>query len=243
MTETKESVFETLSKIDVSDHVEQKMGLSYLSWAWAWQTVKNIYPDTPNPKPTKYQEMLITKTGYELTERKVPYLTTPTGTIVEMTVTIKGVDYTQQLYVMDNKNKTVINPTQAQINKTAQRCIVKALAMAGLGLNLYAGEDLPMGDISEQDKKKAEQKRKQSEQRAKLQAVLSEYRELLQKVAEIYETTTGEVEKQVKETAEKDISNFDKMPAINRGAQMNNILKSMLSQKGTTEQGDLLAEV
>jgi len=59
MTETKESVFETLSKIDVSDHVEQKMGLSYLSWAWAWQTVKDIYPDTPNTTPTKYQEMLI----------------------------------------------------------------------------------------------------------------------------------------------------------------------------------------
>ena len=144
---------------------------------------------------------------------------------------------------MDNRNKVVVNPTIGQINKTIQRCTVKAIAMAGLGLNLYAGEDLPMGDISEQDKKKAEQKRKQSEQRAKLQAALSEYRELLQKVAEIYETTTGEVEKQVKETAEKDISNFDKMPAINRGERMNNILKNMLSQKGATEQGDLLAEV
>lgn len=243
MTETKESVFETLSKIDVSDHVEQKMGLSYLSWAWAWQTVKDIYPDTPNPKPTKYQEMLITKAGYKLTERKVPYLTTPTGTIVEMTVTIKGVDYTQQLYVMDNKNKSVVNPTQAQINKTTQRCIVKALAMAGLGLNLYAGEDLPMGDISEQDKKKAEQKKKQSEQKARLQTVLGEYRELLPKVAEVYETTTGEIEEQVKQTAESEIKNFDKMPAINRGERMNNILKNMLNQQGATEQGDLLAEV
>lgn len=243
MTETKESVFETLSKIDVSDHVEQKMGLSYLSWAWAWQTVKSIYPDTPNPKPTKYQEMIFEKTGYKLTDRQVPYLTTPTGTIVEMTVTIEGVDYTQQLYVMDNKNKSVVNPTQAQINKTTQRCIVKALAMAGLGLNLYAGEDLPMGDISEQDKKKAEQKRKQSEQKARLQTVLGEYRELLPKVAEVYETTTREIEEQVKQTAESEIKNFDKMPAINRGERMNNILKNMLSQKGATEQGDLLAEV
>lgn len=166
MTE-KQSVFETLSKIDVSNHVEKKMGLSYLSWAWAWQTVKDIYPDTPNPKPTKYQEMIIGKTGYNLTDRKVPYLTTPTGTIVEMTVTIKGVDYTQQLYVMDNKNKAVINPTQAQINKTTQRCIVKALAMAGLGLNLYAGEDLPMGDISENDKKQAEAKKQAEKQQVK----------------------------------------------------------------------------
>ena len=243
MTETKESVFETLSKIDVSDHVEQKMGLSYLSWAWCWQTLKTTYPDTPVPKITKYKEMLLTKNGYELTDREVPYLTTPTGTMVEVTVSIKGVDYTQSLYVMDNRNKVVVNPTIGQINKTIQRCTVKAIAMAGLGLNLYAGEDLPMGDISEQDKKKAEQKRKQSEQKARLQTVLGEYRELLPKVAEAYETTTGEIEEQVKKTAESEIENFDKMPAINRGERMNNILKNMLRQKGATEQGDLLAEV
>ena len=243
MTETKESVFETLSKIDVSDHVEQKMGLSYLSWAWCWQTLKTTYPDTPVPKITKYKEMLLTKNGYELTDREVPYLTTPTGTMVEVTVSIKGVDYTQSLYVMDNRNKVVVNPTIGQINKTIQRCTVKAIAMAGLGLNLYAGEDLPMGDISEQDKKKAEQKRKQSEQKARLQTVLGEYRELLPKVAEAYETTTGEIEEQVKQTAESEIENFDKMPAINRGARMNNILKDMLRQKGATEQGDLLSEV
>ena len=243
MTETKESVFETLSKIDVSGHVEKKMGLSYLSWAWCWQTLKTTYPDTPVPKITKYKEMLLTKNGYELTDREVPYLTTPTGTMVEVTVSIKGVDYTQSLYVMDNRNKVVVNPTIGQINKTIQRCTVKAIAMAGLGLNLYAGEDLPMGDISEQDKKKAEQKRKQSEQKARLQTVLGEYRELLPKVAEAYETTTGEIEEQVKQTAESEIENFDKMPAINRGARMNNILKNMLRQKGATEQGDLLAEV
>ena len=243
MTETKESVFETLSKIDVSDHVEQKMGLSYLSWAWCWQTLKTTYPDTPVPKITKYKEMLLTKNGYELTDREVPYLTTPAGTMVEVTVSIKGVDYTQSLYVMDNRNKVVVNPTIGQINKTIQRCTVKAIAMAGLGLNLYAGEDLPMGDISEQDKKKAEQKRKQSEQKARLQTVLGEYRELLPKVAEAYETTTGEIEEQVKQTAESEIENFDKMPAINRGERMNNILKNMLRQKGATEQGDLLAEV
>ena len=232
MTETKESVFETVSKIDVSGHVEKKMGLSYLSWAWCWQTLKTIYPDTPVPKITKYKEMLLTKNGYELTDREVPYLTTPTGTMVEVTVSIKGVDYTQSLYVMDNRNKVVVNPTIGQINKTIQRCTVKAIAMAGLGLNLYAGEDLPMGDISEQDKKKAEQKRKQSEQKARLQTVLGEYRELLPKVAEAYETTTGEIEEQVKQTAESEIENFDKMPAINRGERMNNILKNMLSQKG-----------
>lgn len=163
---TKKSVFETLSNIDVSGHVEQKMDLSYLSWAWCWSTLKGIYPDTPTPEITKYQEMVIDKDGYHLTDRKVPYLTTPTGTMVEVTVTIEGNDYKQSLYVMDNRNKVVINPNQGLIYKTTQRCIVKAIAMAGLGLNLYAGEDLPMGNANEQDQRKrnevAQQKQKAS---------------------------------------------------------------------------------
>ena len=154
---TKKLVFETLSNIDVSGHVEQKMNLSYLSWAWCWSTLKGIYPDTPTPEITKYQEMVIDKDGYHLTDRKVPYLTTPTGTMVEVTVTIEGNDYKQSLYVMDNRNKVVINPNQGQIYKTTQRCTVKAIAMAGLGLNLYAGEDLPMGNVNEQDRSKRDQ--------------------------------------------------------------------------------------
>lgn len=154
---TKSNVFETLSNIDVSGHVEQKMNLSYLSWAWCWSTLKGIYPDTPTPEITKYQEMVIDKDGYHLTDRKVPYLTTPTGTMVEVTVTIEGNDYKQSLYVMDNRNKVVINPNQGQIYKTTQRCTVKAIAMAGLGLNLYAGEDLPMGNANEQDQRKRDE--------------------------------------------------------------------------------------
>lgn len=154
---TKASVFETLSNIDVSGHVEQKMNLSYLSWAWCWSTLKGIYPDTPTPEITKYQEMVIDENGFHLTDRKVPYLTTPTGTMVEVTVTIEGNDYKQSLYVMDNRNKVVINPNQGQIYKTTQRCTVKAIAMAGLGLNLYAGEDLPMGNANEQDQRKRDE--------------------------------------------------------------------------------------
>lgn len=244
MAEEKKSVFETLSKIDVSKHVEKKMGLSYLSWAWAWQTVKSIYPDTPNPKATKYQEMFQDKNGgWHLTDRQVPYLTTPTGTTVEMTVTIKGVDYTQSLYVMDNKNRTVVNPNQGQINKTVQRCIVKALAMAGLGLNLYAGEDLPMGDISEKDKKSAEKKQEAAKAKAELNKVLSEYRKLLPKAAEAFGTTTNEVEKQINETAKKEIKDYDKLPAIERGSRMNGILKKMLEEQGASEQEDIFEEV
>lgn len=100
MTDQKTSVFETLSKVDISDHVNKKMGLDYLSWSWAWSKLKSIYPNTPVPEPTLYQEMILTKNGYELTDRKVPYLTTPTGTMVQVTVLIEGEPYTQSLYVM-----------------------------------------------------------------------------------------------------------------------------------------------
>lgn len=180
MTE-KQSVFETLSKIDVSNHIDvipMNKGFSpkYVSWSWAWNYIKAKYPDTPTPKFETFPEMVLkthkqsfkTKYGtmykkivddWEITARYVPYLTTTTGTMVTCTVEIDGQKYTESLYVMDNKNKAVIDPDQAQINKTQKRCLVKTLAMAGLALNLYAGEDLPMGDISEKDEKQAETKK------------------------------------------------------------------------------------
>lgn len=269
MPTKKLSVFETLSKVDVSNHIDvikMKKGpaLKYVSWAWAWNMLQSKYPDTPTPKYTKFQEMVLqTKreaykvnnygkeiTRYRtvvlnssLTDRQVPYLTTPTGTMVECTVTINGRDYTESLYVMDNANNAVINPTVQQINKTQKRCLVKALALAGLGLNLYAGEDLPMGDIAEKDKESAEKKHEAAKAKAEINKVLSEYRVLLPKAAKAFGTTTNEVEKQVKATAEKEIKDYDKLPAIERGARMNGILKKMLEEQGASEQGDIFEEV
>lgn len=203
--EKKKSVFETLSAVDVSKHVEVikiKKGpaLSYVSWPWAWNFVKSIYPDTPTPKFTKYKEMALTtaqepyKVKYgnqeytkyrtvvkraELIDREVPYLTTMTGTMVECTITIEGEPYTESLYVMDNNNNAVINPTMKEINKTQKRCLVKALALAGLGLSIYAGEDLPMADINEADKEQAEQRKKQVNQQRKMSALEAEYWRLM----------------------------------------------------------------
>lgn len=201
----KKSVFETLSAVDVSKHVEvikMKKGpaLSYVSWSWAWNFVKSIYPDTPTPKFTKYKEMALTtaqepyKVKYgnqeytkyrtvvkraELIDREVPYLTTMTGTMVECTITIEGEPYTESLYVMDNNNNAVINPTMKEINKTQKRCLVKTLALAGLGLSIYAGEDLPMADINEADKEQAEQRKEQVSQQRKMNALQAEYRRLM----------------------------------------------------------------
>lgn len=134
-----ENVFEHFSKMDVSDHVEKKMGLSYLSWAWAWTIIKSYDYDAKR-EYTKFDELM----NGQCTGRTVDYMKTDTGTYVECTLTIKGHSETETLFVMDYKNKAVINPDQAQINKAKQRCFVKAAALFGLGLNLYAGEDLPV---------------------------------------------------------------------------------------------------
>ena len=216
--EKKKSVFETLSAVEVSKHVEKiRMGgssLSYVSWAWAWNFVKSIYPDTPTPVYTKYPELLFNKDGYQATGREVPYLTTPTGTMVECTVTIEGKPYTESLYVMDNKNRAVINPNMQQINKTQKRCLVKTLALAGLGLSIYAGEDLPMADINEADKEQAKQRkeqvnqqRKQAEQRKeqvnqqrKMSALQDEYRRLMMELINRLNGDSKRAEELVKST-------------------------------------------
>lgn len=150
MTEEK-SLFEELNAINVSDHIDKKGGrnfsLSYLSWTWAWATIKKIDPDSIR-EYTKFDEYDFE--NHQLTGRKVDYCQTTTGTYVECTVTIRGHSETETLFVMDNKNNAVIKPNQAQINKTKQRCFVKACALQGLGLYIYAGEDLPQDETQEQ---------------------------------------------------------------------------------------------
>lgn len=222
----KKSVFETLSAVDVSKHVEvismrKGPALSYVSWSWAWNFVKSIYPDTPTPKFTKYKEMALTtvqepyKVKYgnqeytkyrtvvkhaELIDREVPYLTTMTGTMVECTITIEGEPYTESLYVMDNNNNAVINPTMKEINKTQKRCLVKTLALAGLGLSIYAGEDLPMADINEADKQQAEQRKEQVNQQRKMSALQDEYRCLMMELINRLNGDSKRAEELVKST-------------------------------------------
>lgn len=179
--EKKKSVFETLSAVDVSKHVEvismrKGPALKYVSWAWAWNMVKSIYPSA-NRVIEEFPEFRFNeKTGaWYATGQMLDYRITPEGCEVKVTVTIEDETYSERLYVMDMRNQPVAKPNIAQINKTQQRCLVKALAMAGLGLNLYAGEDLPMADINEADKEQAGQRKKQR-QMTQLQA---EYRRLM----------------------------------------------------------------
>lgn len=121
--------FEEVLKIDVSGKTEKKGNLTYLSWAWAWAEFKKVYPDA----------------SYEVKKFDgFPYVhDTDTGYLVYTSVTAEGQTYEMWLPVMDARNKALMNATMFDINKTIMRCLTKNLAMFGLGLYIYAGEDLP----------------------------------------------------------------------------------------------------
>lgn len=118
------STWNKLSKIDVSEYVEKKGNLSYISWAWAWGKLMENCPDSV----------------YEFQENEVH----ADGTVtVHCTLTVDGVTREMWLPVMDYKNNAEVNPTARKISDTKMRCLTKAIAMFGLGHYIYAGEDLP----------------------------------------------------------------------------------------------------
>jgi len=138
--ESKQTVFERLSAINVNEKVEKKSNLTYLSWAWAWSETKKACPDaTYRIGNVDYDEDL--------------------GFMCHTTVTIEGETLEMWLPVMDGANKSMLKKsytyqtrygektveaaTTFDINKTIMRCLVKNLAMFGMGIYIYAGEDLP----------------------------------------------------------------------------------------------------
>lgn len=128
---------EELLKMDVSKHIEKKNGLSYLSWAWAWtQALK------ADPKST-YKVELFEEYGENGRKRTVPYLNINGTAMVMVTVTMFDKPMTCQLPVMDYRNKAIPDPDAFAVNTAIMRCMAKALALHGLGLFIYAGEDLP----------------------------------------------------------------------------------------------------
>jgi hypothetical protein len=124
-------LFDQLYKLDVNDRTEKKNGLTYLSWAWAWAEFKKACPDAV----------------YEVVKQEngLPYVIDETGAMVFTKVTACGVTHEMWLPVMDFKNKAIPADvvTMTDINKAIMRCLTKNLAMFGLGLYIYAGEDLP----------------------------------------------------------------------------------------------------
>lgn len=130
-----------LLKINVNQHTESKNGLTYLSWAWAWAKVLEIDP-----------EATWEVAEYQIVGAQVPYMEMADGTaMVKVGVTLKGKTRFCLLPVMDHKNKAIPKPDAFAINKAIMRCLAKAIGMHGLGLYIYAGEDLPPMDTEELD--------------------------------------------------------------------------------------------
>jgi len=138
------SVWETLSKVDVSDHTEEKNGLTYLSWAWAWGEVKNNFPQAKYVKHIWNTETYLDNP--DRPDRGLPYTKDEHGyAYVAVTVRIGEDEQTEIMPVLNYSNKAVQNPDSFQVNTALQRCLAKCCAMHGLGHYIYAGEDLPEG--------------------------------------------------------------------------------------------------
>lgn len=150
--EKKLSVFETLNSINVNGNVEKKNGLAYLSWAWAWAEVMKKYPNAIYKVYTR--DMIIDSLG---NVSEVNYFTDGKTAWCKCGVEIEGKEIIEMLPIMDYKNKAIpIDQVEAMaVNKTIQRCLTKAIARHGLGLYIYAGEDLPE---SEQEVESAKRK-------------------------------------------------------------------------------------
>ena len=131
----KQSVFQTLSAIDVSHMTEKKGQFTYLSWTHAWKAVKDNYP-----------EATFVKTVFtDNQNNKLPFMRDTKGnTFVGVSVTIEGITIEEVYPVTDIRNKAMLHPDSFAVNTAHQRCLTKCLAYHGLGINVYAGEDLPM---------------------------------------------------------------------------------------------------
>ena len=120
--------FARLYAVNVNEHVEKKGGFSYLSWPYAVAQLRLADP------------------GATWEVRRfdgLPFLITEVGVFVEVAVTVQGVTLSQIHPVLDGRNRPLLSPTAFDINTSIQRCLVKAIALHGLGLYIYAGEDLP----------------------------------------------------------------------------------------------------
>ena len=125
------SVFEVLNAINVNEHTEKKNNLTYLSWAWAWAEVKKKYPEA-------FYTIYENAEGWN-------YFTDGRTCWVKTGVCVEGIEHIEYLPVMDNRNQSIPldKVKSTDVNKAIQRSLTKACARHGLGLYVYAGEDLP----------------------------------------------------------------------------------------------------
>lgn len=189
------SVWDTLSRINVSDHTEQKQTggrtLTYLSWAWAWSEVKKVYPEAAAKV-------------YENPEGW-PYWTDGKSCWVKVSVTIADLEHVEYYPVMNARHNSIPadSVTSWDVNCAIQRGLTKCIARHGLGMYVYAGEDLP-----EAEQEAREVSRKEADQRA------------MEAIADINAATDGESYAAVKQRYMDLLTGNGKHPAVVKAAQL-----------------------
>jgi len=194
-----QSTFKELTSINVRDKVEKKGRFDYLSWAYAWAIVKDKYPSA-------------NRTVYESDHTGLNYFTDGNTGYVKVGITINDVEHIDYLPIMGHNNQSlsVDKISSFAVNKTIQRSTVKAIAMHGLGLSLWAGEDL--ADISETAPKKVTT----SEKKPTLKKTHDKWNDVVNFVKanknEPFSSTIAKVEQKftLSVAIKKDLSNYAK---------------------------------
>lgn len=130
MTNLTGQIWQTLSVINVNEHTQKKANLTFLSWTWAYSVLMQHYPNN----------------NYELSERLLADGSVEVNCTLTITEGDQSVSRTMWLPVMDHRNKAIQNPDARQISDAKMRCLVKCLAMFGLGIYIYAGQDIPQAE-------------------------------------------------------------------------------------------------
>lgn len=153
--------FDEVFAINVNDKTEKKGNLTYLSWAWAWAEFKKIYP----------------KATYAVDKFDGTYCTgnESIGYMVRTEVFADDLSYEMWLPIMDMRNNAILKPKMTDVNKTIMRCLTKNLAMFGLGLYIYAGEDLPE---SEEETEQHEKPQKTAQNRKETKKAVNSFKPL-----------------------------------------------------------------
>jgi len=155
---SKQTVFEELNKISVAGKTDKKGKFTYLSWVFAWSELKKVAPEA-------------SVKVYHDENTNLPYFSSEAGVIVKVGVTVNGLEHVSYLPCMDfsNRAKKVDKVDMMDVNKAIQRATVKAIALHGLGLYIYAGEDLPEGEEEKASpvKKKAAAKKEAPKEKSK----------------------------------------------------------------------------
>ena len=206
--------FCSLNSINVNGKTEKKGGLTYLSWAWAWGEVKKLFPEA-------------TYTIYEASNGW-NYHTDGRTCWVKTGVTVNGIEHIEYLPVMDNRNNSIAaeKVTSFDVNKAIQRSLTKAVARHGLGLYIYAGEDLPEAD------KEEEANRKNAEQE-QYEAVVASAKEMLAGIKDA--ESANEASQRLKSfqhalTSERDVGILWNRRMKELGLVYDRVLKSYVAQ-------------